>query len=180
MLFNWAKHSDQFGRRHHEEHYFEIILNLHLLFSRRVILRYFLSIALVAFLFSASKPFVQLNSGLYVDHFQIRWLGSGQTFCRAWSWSRLFTKIYQQMTLACKRVQDQARQNVWPDPSPNCLTIWQYSWKNFKKQEGNRALICSPESWNIRWYFGLWLKRYHLILKYTSIFSSCGHIVQLS
>ena len=28
MLFSWAKHSDQFGRRHYEEHFCEIILNL--------------------------------------------------------------------------------------------------------------------------------------------------------
>ena len=29
---------------------------------------------------------------------------------------------------------DQARQNVWLDLYPICLTIWWYSWKNFLKK----------------------------------------------
>ena len=57
MLFRRTDYSDHFGRGHHEEHYYEIILNLDQWF-RSCYLMIFLSRALVAFLFSAAKQFV--------------------------------------------------------------------------------------------------------------------------
>ena len=53
------KHLCNFCRGHHKEHFCEIILNLDQLFSKRYCLRYFLSRALVALLFSEAEPLVQ-------------------------------------------------------------------------------------------------------------------------
>ena len=38
------------------------------------------------------------------------------------------------ITLANSLDPDQDRQNVGPDLDPNCLTLWWYSWKNFRKK----------------------------------------------
>ena len=48
-----------FGRRHHEEQFCEIILNLGEWLRRRCLLKDFLSGALAALLFSGAGPFMQ-------------------------------------------------------------------------------------------------------------------------
>ena len=35
---------------------------------------------------------------------------------------------------------DQARQKVRPDRDPNCLTLCEYSWKNFAKKVGFKKI----------------------------------------
>ena len=52
-------HLWDFGIRHHEEHFCEIILNLDEWLRKDVVLRYFLSRVLTAFLFCV--PFVQFS-----------------------------------------------------------------------------------------------------------------------
>ena len=52
-------HLCKFGRRHHEEQFCEIILNLEQWFKRRCRLKILLPGALAALLFSGAEPFVQ-------------------------------------------------------------------------------------------------------------------------
>ena len=51
-------HLCNFGREHHEEHFYEIIFNLDQWFRRRCF-KDFLSRALVALMFGRPEPFVQ-------------------------------------------------------------------------------------------------------------------------
>ena len=60
-------HLSKFGRGHNREHICEIIVNLDQWF-RRCLLKYFLSGALVALLFSGAEPFVQFKKGHYGEH----------------------------------------------------------------------------------------------------------------
>ena len=48
--------------------------------------------------------------------------------------SLLYTECCLLITFANKLDPDQTRQNVGPDPDPNCLTLWWYFWKNFWKK----------------------------------------------
>ena len=59
LLFSGAEPLCNFGRRHHEKQFCEIILNLEQWFRKRSHLKYFLSRALVALLCIGEEPFVQ-------------------------------------------------------------------------------------------------------------------------
>ena len=59
LLFSGAEPLCNFGRRHHENQFCEIILNLDQWFRKRSHLKYFLSRALVALLCIGEEPFVQ-------------------------------------------------------------------------------------------------------------------------
>ena len=66
LTLEWLKMTDRlaaplwnFGRVHHEEQFYEIILNLGQWFRRKCRLKDFLSIALAGLLFGAAEPFMQ-------------------------------------------------------------------------------------------------------------------------
>ena len=59
------------------------------------------------------------------------------------------------------------------------ISLGAFFFNTVKKHEGPRALDRSPESWHIRWCID-WPVAKEISFKDISIFSSSGHVVQLS
>ena len=70
------------GRRHHEERFCQIILNLDEWFRKRWRLKIFLFRALVAILFSGAEALEQFGSGYHEEQFCESILNLGQWFRR--------------------------------------------------------------------------------------------------